>query len=208
MANLNFELNAYSDYPEVILASFVWTVYEDLDVFVSQRAPLFSPTRGDADERAQMLELLNLLGTAWPEVMAQRPLTARAILNLNGDALAPPGLVGNQLRLKILAWERARNRFESVLIGRYDDDQLQTENRFAGFTTIRPAPRLNFQQRIARRLSARARTRLRRLNSLLAYADIPLGSLLALVPLVDPLVEVKQLVEQISGDLGSESELN
>jgi len=206
MADLNFEPSEYVNSPEVVLASFVWTVYDDLDVLVSQRVSLFSPTRGEDDERQQMLELINVLGAAWPEVLSQRPVTISAILSLNSFSLAPLGLAGNQLRLKILGWERARNRFERVLVGRYDDEQVQAENLAADFQSVRPAPRMNFQQRTAQRLSALARGRLRRLNSFLAYADIPLGSLLALVPLVDPLVELKQLVEQVAGDLGTESE--
>jgi hypothetical protein len=208
VANFNFESNEYASSPESILASFVWTVYEDVDVFIAQREPLFSPTRGNEDERDGMRELLDVLGLAWPEVLSQRRQTVTAIMSVGSGALAGRGLAGNELRLKMLGWEQARNRLERVLIGRYQEVLIETDESLAEFQTIRPAQRLSFRQRVAQRLSARARRRLRRLSSLLAYADIPLGSLQTLVPLIDPLIEVKQLIEQLAGDLGSESDLD
>jgi hypothetical protein len=205
VATFSFEPNEYTITPEVVLASFVWTVYEDIDTFVELREPLFSPTRGDDDEREQMREILDVLEVAWTDVFDGRQETIRAVLAQSSSSLTPLGLAGNGLRVKILAWERSRDRFERVLIGRNESDQRETDRPFTEFQTLRPAQRLSFRPRMFRRLSARARQRLRRLSSLLAYADIPLGSLLAVVPLVDPLVEVKQLIEQIAGDLGSDS---
>jgi hypothetical protein len=205
VANFNFDSNEYADSPEVVLASFVWTVYEDVDVFVDQREPLFSPTRGDEDERQQMREILDTLVLAWPDVFSGRQETVRAVLRQSSSTLSPLGLAGNALRLKMLAWERARDRFERVMVGRYQSDQRASDGPFTEFQSIRPAQRLSLRPRIFRRLSAQARVRLKRLNALLGYADIPLGSLLALIPLAEPLVEVKQVIEQIAGDLDSET---
>ena len=84
------------------LATFVLTVYDDIDALVSLREVLFLPP-GHTDRYT--VDVVRALGEAWPEVVTDRDNHVTAIFNLSvTNALAQEGLSGAQLRLKIAVW--------------------------------------------------------------------------------------------------------
>src|SRR5215469_13693527 len=88
------------------LATFVLTVYDDLDALVSLREVLFLPP-GRTDRYT--VEAVRELGDAWNEVVGDRENHVTTILGLSvANGLTQDGLSGAQLRLKIAVWRRAR----------------------------------------------------------------------------------------------------
>jgi hypothetical protein len=179
------------------LAVFVLTVYDDLDAIVSLREVLFLPP-GRTDQYT--VDAVRALGEAWSEIVDDRDNHVTGILDLDEtDVLAPAGLSGAQLRLKIAVWRRAR----AAMITEFGNSEDAKER-----SSSRPEP-TKFDARAEkpahpRKLPRRVRVALKLVASMLSYADTILGSLARLAGQHERLKEFKETVERLSGDMADE----
>jgi hypothetical protein len=179
------------------LATFVLTLYDDLDALVSLREVLFlSP--GHTDRYS--VEVVRALGEAWTEVADDRVNHVTTVLGLSEtNDLSPVGLSGAQLRLKIAVWRRARAARSTEF-----NDSEDAEPRSSSLPDpTKPEARAE-EPRHPRKLPRRVRVALKFVASMLSYADTILGSLAKLAGHSERLKEIKEIVERLSGDMADE----
>lgn len=173
--------------PRQQLASFVWTLFDDLDYIVSIRSQLF----GASD----LVPVVESLGAAWADLIARREEITTAVLNADISVLELVGLTGTPLTFKLTTWRWARGRLVLVLDA---DPSSPLAEPPAGPppppADVTPEPRL--RRKIPRLMKAF----LKRLAQALSYADELLGSLTAVVKLSEPLKELKGFIEKLAGD--------
>lgn len=178
------------------LATFVLTVYDDIDALVSLREVLFLPP-GHTDRYT--VDAVRALGEAWTEVVTDRDGHVTAIFNLNVNGLTQEGLSGAQLRLKIAVWRRAR----AAMIAEFNNSE-DTESRSDALPKHAQLPISAEQPVHPRKLPRRVRRALKFIASMLGYANTILGSLAKLAGQYERFKEIKETVERLSDNMADE----
>jgi hypothetical protein len=179
------------------LATFVLTVYNDIDALVSLRELLFLPP-GHTDRYT--VEAVRALGEAWTEVVTDRDSHLAAIFGLSAtNDLIQAGLSGAQLRLKIAVWRRAR----VAMIAEFNNSE-DTESRSDPLP--KPAqPPISAEEPVhPRKVPRRVRRALKFVASILSYANTILGSLAKLAGQYERFKEIKETVERLSDNMADE----
>lgn len=180
------------------LISFVGTLYDDVDWVVAMRLPLFGADVESAEgPLGDLAEFLSWLADAWPGVLDTRQDVLERIATLPEDLLSAYGLVGLELRVKLLAWQRARRRLRLAVVeeGVFEErPELSEESPLPSAQRSLPRPR-RFR---------RVKRVLRWTSRLLGHADTVLGSLTALVGQAERLKEIKETVEKVSGEVADD----
>lgn len=203
-----FEVNADRDVNSGrVLAGFVATLADDLNVITAQRSELF------ADRLEVAGSVIEVLQRAWGEVVETVPDAWEEVGGLDEAVLTEAGLTGQQLRLKIAAWDESRQVLDRMFGSTESALEHVPEgaNLFVG--TDVPlfgaegalayadaySPRLPILTGHPRRLWGRL---LRRIWRTLGYADTILGSIPVVKGAVEPIKEYKEIVENLSADAG------
>ncbi|WP_392545265.1 hypothetical protein [Oryzobacter telluris] len=179
------------------LLSFVSSVYDDLAWMVDMRYELFSPdlstTEGSLDD---LSEFLAWLADAWPDVYETRAELLRQMSEVPSEVLANHGLAGLDLRVKLIAWRRARLRLTRAVLEEADaEDSDEVFDDYAEHPQA-PLPRPKRFRRAKRVLKWASRA--------LGHADTILGSLAALLSQAERLKEIKETVEKVSGEVAED----
>jgi hypothetical protein len=93
--------------PQQALASFVWTLYDDIDYVVAIRENVFIGP--------DMTEVLDALRDAWAPVLSRRTELTNAVLAAPLTGLEAAGLTEPMLGFKLMVWRRARNQLAREL---------------------------------------------------------------------------------------------
>jgi energy-converting hydrogenase A subunit M len=189
------------DAPGTQLAAFVWVVYDDLDAIVDMADQLFP-------EVSQSVR--TTLREAWADVYAERSIIVERVRLLTAGELAPVGLVGRPLDLKLeLCWLSRADAVAQLDAAVADADQPPDElpeeppgvlSRTAawfgrGYRSV--------AGRVRRAGDRLARNRLlkpvlKKLSKALSDVDSILGSLTKVLKVAEPLKEIKEAVEKLA----------
>lgn len=184
--------------PPSELIHFVTAVYDDVGWVVDMGYPLFRAEVESAEGSLDDLSgFLSWLADAWPGVLGTREEVVERITALPAEALSTHGLAGVELRVKILAWQRARRRLRLAVTedGEFAEVPDLPEEE-PPTTAQRPLPRPRRFRRVKRILKWTSR--------LLGHADTLLGSLTALVNQAERLKEIKESVEKVAGEVAED----
>lgn len=180
-----------------VLASFVTTLYEDLDALVSLREVLF--LRGYPDRYT--VEAVRAMGNAWPNVYAERNSRVAEILTYNNTSeLVQAGLTGEELQFKIAVWRRAR----AAAMAEFEDSDDQQDRSQVPSPSTGPSG-VTAEQPFWRRLPRQLKRALGRVGTMLGCADTIIGSLLRVINQLERLKEFKETVERLSIDISDGS---
>ncbi|WP_162940131.1 hypothetical protein [Gryllotalpicola protaetiae] len=202
---LEFELPDYFERPELVLASFTATVYEDLDSVVEMREALFldRDVIGDVFDE-NLVAALEAIAEAWGPVADTRDSFVESLLAATPEVLSFYGLIGLELRAKIIGWEYARGRLEAAL------DSPNVETVGSDHLLPQPVPPVRTAGRLRRLLRAINRPAVRRVargvERSLGAADVALGSAVKFIPHHEKLVEMKELLENLAGTFADQAE--
>jgi hypothetical protein len=178
------------------LATFVWTLFDDLDAVISVRELLFlvEPQRDPLT-----LVIVRQLGEAWIEVEATRLPVINAVLSASIEALSEHGLTDAQLGLKLRMWKRARDEaVEEFSNSKYP--QLELPERPTPTQESPPPGVIQEEPRFPRKAPRFLKRALKLLSRGLSYADSILESLTRVVVVGEALREMKQATEKLAGD--------
>jgi hypothetical protein len=176
------------------LASFVLTLYEDLDALVSLREVLFLSGYPDR----YTVEAVRAMGDAWSGIDADRSGLVATILTFNNTtALLQAGLTGVELQFKIAVWRRAR----TVAIAEFEaSDDPEARSQVPSPPVGSPGVTAE-QPSWPRKLPRRLKQALGRVGAMLGCADTIIGSLLRIMNQFERLKEFKETVEKLSNDM-------
>ncbi|GAA4362577.1 hypothetical protein [Nocardioides caricicola] len=187
----------HSDPDRDRLAMFVAAVHDDLHAVVAMRLSLF-PLDGGGRDVPLLADMLGVMPGAWQSVQSmitEQDNVIAGIYALPPGTLERVGLTDAQLDFKLLAWQRTR---DLVRID-FEDSDDQSE---APGTSPPDVSRGRLAGRMFGRLTGkrpRFRERaLRHLGRTLASADIVLGSLVKVLPGIDPFIEFKEVIERLA----------
>jgi hypothetical protein len=178
--------------PQQALASFVWTLYDDLDYVVAIRDNVFI---GPA-----MTDVLDALRDAWAPVLSRRSELTNAVLAAPMTGLEAAGLTEPMLGFKLMVWRRARNQLAQQL----DADPGAGPAPPAGPPAPPPPTGVTPDPPLRRKIPRWVKRFLKRLAQALSYADTLLGSLASVVNLAEILKEIKEFVEKLADDTADE----
>lgn len=179
------------------LLSFVSTVYDDLAWMVDMRYALFpsdlSSEEGSFDD---LSEFLAWLADAWPGVFETKAELLQQMSEVPSEVLAYHGLAGLDLRVKLLAWRRARSRLTRAVVEEAEADDAGEVFDDSAEDPQAPLPRPRRFRRVKKVLKWASRA--------LGHADTVLGSLAALLSQAERLKEIKETVEKVSGEVADD----
>lgn len=183
-----------------VLAGFIATLADDLSVITAQSSALF------VDRLEVASSVVDVLRSAWVEVLGTVPDAWRQVGLLDEDTLRGAGLTGQQLRLKIAAWDESRQVLDRMFGETESSLESLPEDIDPFFGAEGPlalanaySPRIPILTGHPRRLWGRL---LRRIWRTLGYADVILGSIPVVKDAVEPIKEYKEIVENLSADAG------
>lgn len=182
------------------LASFVETIYDDLEEIVDRREVLFLvlPQRTDQES----VQMVRQCADAWVEVAAARGRVTAAVLPSNGvgpppegQQLLEAGLMGHQLHFKLAMYYNARSGLIEALAGT-DVHPRDDGGQEPAAATPPSSERLPWP----RKLSRLGKSILKWLARVLAFADTILGSLASVIQISEGLKEFKEAIEKLCDD--------
>jgi hypothetical protein len=138
-------------------------------------------------------DFLNALPLAWSEVNGQSNVVVGQVVGSSIGALSERGLVGNQLSAKLEAWHGGRER----LLDEFDVGGPETD---IPRPAIPPPGRGRLARFLRRRRPLHSKRALKWLARVLAHADNILDSLTSVVPVAEPLKELKHAIERVADD--------
>ncbi|HEX4058585.1 MAG TPA: hypothetical protein VHX87_09765 [Galbitalea sp.] len=203
MATIEFVTEDYVQQPQVVLASFVNTVFDDVDAMMAMLAPLLErsiPRRRRASDESRAF--LEGLSRAWESARERRAALTGPVGNLRGPRLERRGLKGSELEAKMLAWDLPRSQLRADLLRRgrtYQPEDAITQPN-ANSHRILPLPRVTaFKQFLVRRPTLKGI--LNTASTTLRYANILLGSILKELPGGEFFLEITELIENVTKDV-------